>query len=168
MFLTLDRELYQKIYASNMNFIGVPCIGCTFPATLLCIKIAVEKNVPLLIHGRTRSQLFKELTEGSIDPFLQVTFGNLKPYNAQENKKTIVKYVARLQKLLEDFIPDRTLQKRVKEIFHLDIDKLRQTSDAPEFVGFFVYHPYQEFQVREVIEQEFNWERPQTNQILTH
>lgn len=168
VFLKPPPEYHQAIYRGCMKKFGVPCIGCTFPGMLMCIKLAVEQEIPLLVHGRSPAQMFKELTDGTFDPFLQVIYGNLEPYDAERNKHLVVAVTRRMLRLLRSLVRDRALRRGSPPIFHPDLKRLASADHAPEFVGLFVYEPYDELQIMDEMERELGWIRPETPSILSH
>ncbi len=168
VFLSPPPAFHRSIYRSCMNKFGVPCIGCTFPGMLMCIKLAVEKDIPLLVHGRSPAQMFKELTDGTYDPFLQVMWGNLRPYDAEANKRVVIAVTRRMMRLLRSFLPDRALRRESKGVFHPDLAAVEASAHAPEFVGLFVYEPYDELRIMDEMERELGWRRPASASILTH
>jgi hypothetical protein len=163
-----DPVFHQKIYRSCMKWIGVPCPGCTFPGMLMCIKLAIDLEIPLLVHGRSRPQMFKELTEGTNDPFLKVIYGNFRPYDAARNKRLVRDVVRRMQRLLRLFVPDRKLRPALRQTFYPDLERLTRSEHAPEFIGLFLYEHYDELRMMKVLEQELGWHPPDEPEILTH
>ena len=168
VFLSPPPAFHRSIYRACMNKFGVPCIGCTFPGMLMCIKLAVEQDIPLLIHGRSPAQMFKELTDGTHDPFLQVIWGNLRPYDAEANKRVVIAVTRRMMRLLRSFLPDRALRQESKGVFHPDLAAIKASDHAPEFLGLFLYEPYDELRIMDEMERELGWRRPATASILTH
>lgn len=168
VFLKPPPEYHRAIYQGCMKKFGIPCIGCTFPGMLMCLKLAIEQEIPLLVHGRSPAQMFKELTDGTYDPFLHVIYGNLEPYDAERNKHLVVAVTRRMLRLLRSLVRDRALRRGNPAIFHPDLKRLSSAGHAPEFLGLFVYEPYDELRIMDEMERELGWIRPATASILTH
>ena len=168
VYVDYDAVFRQPIYASSIRTFGVPCPGCTFPGFLLCIKLAVERQIPMMVHGRSRPQMFRELTDGSIDSFLDLTYGNLKPYDRVANKRAMLRFIRRLSRMLERLVPDRRLRPRLKQCFYPNMAQLKQASHLPELVGLFVYEPYDELAMMDTLHRELGWQPPTRPDVLTH
>jgi len=167
-YLVPPHELYRPLYRSSIRNFAVPCVACTFPGMLWIVKLAVEKKVPLLIHGRSRPQMFKDLTEGTIDPFLHLIWSNFRPYDREGNRARMLAVVRKMNRLAERFVPEPELKPAMRATFRIDPESLRRARFAPEMVGLFLYEPYDERRQMETLEREIGWNPPQRKQLLTH
>jgi hypothetical protein len=48
---------------------------------MIAHRIAIERGIPLIVHGRSRSQMFRELAPGTTDIFTPLLRQNLRPYD---------------------------------------------------------------------------------------
>jgi len=166
---TPDQELEQAIYRSSLKLFGIPCIGCTFPGMAHMVKVAIHKNIPLIFHGRSRAQMFKELTEGAIDVFLPFLYGNFRSYDAVNNRKFLVTAAKRIIFLLKILVPQKHLKKKLRETFIPDLERIRTSEYAPEAVGLFLYERYDEEHIKNTLQDNFGWKRSDTGEhLLSH
>ncbi len=168
LYLTPPLELYRPLYRSSVRSFAVPCVACTFPGMLWIVKLAVEKQIPLLIHGRSRPQMFKDLTEGTIDPFLLLIWSNFQPYDPEKNRARMLGVVRKMNRLSERFVPDPELKPLMRATFRMDPQSLKGARVVPEMVGLFLYEPYDERRQMEILEREIGWNPPRRKQLLTH
>jgi hypothetical protein len=117
-------------------------VGCTLPGFLYAFKLAAEKNIPLLIHGRTRAQMLKGLSPGTSDPFIPMLAGNLRPYDTLAARRVIVTMAEKLVKAIKIFAPQPSLRHQIEGLFIPDLVKLRNMPVPPDIVGYFLYEPY--------------------------
>lgn len=168
LYLVPDPELYRPIYVSSVKRFAVPCVGCTFPGMVWIVKLAIEKQIPLLVHGRSPPQMFKDLTEGTIDPFLRVIWSNFKPHDPVANKALMMDVSRKMIRLSERFVREPRLKPKLRRTFQPDLETLRRAPEAPEMIGLFIYEPYDELGQMDVLEGELGWKRPPVTQLLTH
>jgi hypothetical protein len=166
---TPDQELQQAIYKSTLKLFGIPCIGCTFSGMAHMVKVAIDKDIPLIFHGRSRAQMFKELTEGATDVFLPFLYGNFQSYDTENNRKFLVSAVKRIIFLLKRLVPQKHLKKKLRENFIPDIERVRTSEYAPEAVGLFLYERYDEDHIKNTLQNNLGWKRSDTNEdFLSH
>ena len=168
LFLAPPQELYRPLYRSSVRSFAVPCVACTFPGMLWIVKLALEKKIPLLIHGRSRPQMFKDLTEGTIDPFLQLIWSNFKPYDLEANRARMLNGIRKMNRLSERFVPEPELKPAMRATFQPDPEALKKVPFAPEMIGLFLYEPYDEQKQMELLVREIGWNPPESRQLLTH
>jgi len=168
IFLRPPAALYGALYRSSILGFAVPCVACTFPGMLWIFKLALERRIPLLIHGRSRPQMFKDLTEGTIDPFLQLIWSNFRPYDPKANKERMQGAIRKMNRLSERFVRSPELKPLLRNTFQPDPERLKAAPFAPEMLGLFLYEPYDERRQMRVLEREIGWRPPDGGQLLTH
>ena len=168
VFCTPSPAMHRSIYRSSVRWLGIPCPGCTFPGFLHAIKLATDHDIPLLVHGRSRAQMFKGLVPGASDPFLSYLDSNLMPYDAERARAFVLATARQLRRLLACFAPGRALRAEAAALFHPDLDHLAGLADPPEFVGAFLYEPYDEEHIKRTLEQELGWRRPPRDDLMGH
>jgi NH3-dependent NAD+ synthetase len=166
--VTVDPEIQQAIYRSSLKRFGLPCIGCTFPGMASLLRLAIDEGIPIILHGRSRAQMFKELAPGNRDPFLPFVLGNLKACDGPANKAFMVDAAERLTRFVSSLVPERRLQARLREAVLPDMRRLREAENAPESVAYFLYGPYDEDRIMAVLEREAGWRRPESGTHFDH
>ena len=163
-----SRELQRSIYRSSVRWFGIPCVGCTFPGFLHAIRLGVEREIPLLVHGRSRTQMFKQLAPGTSDPFLKYLAGNFSPYDPERNRTFAHETARGLVRGLKWFAWHRRHRAELDEKFIPDFRRLRSMSDPPEFVSYFLHEPYDEARIKGILEAETGWQRPPDDGLMGH
>lgn len=168
-FYKIDWKLQKKLYKKMMDKFGIPCKACSLATYGTSFKFAFEKKIPFVIHGRTPSQIFREFIPESKDPTIPFIKNNMKPYNKELQRKTIIQVAEKISTLLSDHQnKDKKLSQKVLKLFFPDIKDILKSDLIPEFLGFFMYHDYDEKQIKDTLEKKLNWKRPQNDNTFTH
>lgn len=165
---TPSPELHRAIYRSSVRFFGIPCVGCTFPGFLHAIKLAVERKIPFLVHGRSRAQMFKQLAPGTSDPFLPYLLSNFEPWDAERNRTFAAQTASKLVRGLGWFARQRTLRQERDDLFMPDLQALNTMEHPPEFLAWFLYEPYDEERIKGILQRDLGWRRPPGDDIMGH
>lgn len=166
-------ELQSAIARASMRRFGLPCIGCTFPGILAVLKVAVERDIPFIVHGRSPAQMFKDLAPGAIDPFLPFLAGNFKPRNVEAGREFISAAARSLTRRFRWFISAEVrgkpaLREEARQLYEPDARKLSTQTDPPEFLAYFLYEPYDENRLMAELEHELQWRRPDDSRAMGH
>ncbi|MFH0954123.1 MAG: hypothetical protein V1873_07320 [Verrucomicrobiota bacterium] len=167
-FHKVDWDLQKRFYQQAVRSFGTPCPACSYSSYALSYKLAFERQIPLVIHGRSRSQMLREFLAGSPDAFLPFVALNLSPYDRETNLRATLAARRRLDYLVSLALPDREMRHRFYEEFFPPMDLLSSAEVLPEFLGYFLYQPDDERSMMRELEQELGWQRPETAVILTH
>ncbi|MFW5739759.1 MAG: hypothetical protein ACOC1F_05275 [Myxococcota bacterium] len=168
VFCSPSRPVHRAIYRSSLRLSGVPCVGCTLPGFLHAFKLAVDKDIPLLVHGRTRAQMFKGLAPGSTDPFLPMLSGGFRPYDPETARAQMLRMARKLGRTLRLFAPQPALRAELNRLFSPDLDKLQRMTEPPELIGYFLYEPYDEEGIKATLEQAIAWKRSDDDHLMGH
>jgi hypothetical protein len=162
-----DRELHRAFYRSALETFGDPCVGCAIPMYNVVLKICQERRIPFFIHGRSPFQMFRNLYAGSTDSYIKMVRVSLEEHS-WERLGALHREIDRdVQGWLGRLFPDEGLRERVHREFFLDPGRL--TADfAPEFLGYFLFHPYDEEAMKAEIEREVDYRRPSGDGMLSH
>ena len=127
-----------------------------------------ERGIPLAIHGRTRDQMFRDLTAGSKDPVIPCISSNLAP-PAPENIKALgYSILQQMDGFLNQVFTDQTLLARAKREWTVNKDQFRNAARVPDWIAYFLYHPYDEEALKRTLEAHTGWQRPKDDIILGH
>jgi len=168
-FYQVDWDLHSRFYRQSVRWFGTPCPGCSYAGYSLMHKIAYERQIPLIVHGRSRSQMFREILAGSPDAFLPFVSANLAPYDRDRVISTTEKAKKKLEYFLKASIKDKHVRQRFQEEFFPDMKGYLRADVVPEFLGYFLYRPYDEVTLMEELQSNLpDWKRPPGGEILTH
>lgn len=173
LFVGPGHDLQTVIARSSMKRFGVPCIGCTLPGFLAAIKIASDKGIPYIIHGRSPAQMFKELAPGSVDPFLSFLKSNYLPRNNEQAGTFISgmshKLYRRLRWITAPELKTRPeLVQEFERLYLTDLKTLKRHDEPVEFLGFYLFEPYDENHIKTELEKNLGWRRPADNRFMGH
>jgi hypothetical protein len=166
-FEELPWDLHRQFYERAVSLFGTPCPACSYAGYSSMFRIALERGIPLIVHGRSRSQMFRELAPGSPDAFLPFVRGGLAPYDRERDLDAALKAHHRMSRFLR-LAFDADTRVRFREVFLPDLDAYRRAPALPEFMGWFLYQPYDERAMMDDLEASIGWERPRDRRILTH
>ncbi len=167
-YYAIDPDLHREFYRNIFQGLGVPCPGCSFAIGLLAFRAAVERDIPIILHGRSRSQMFRDLAPGGTDVFLPFIKQNLKPYEPDAVARTFFSAMERIQAFMGHAIKDDRVRARFLAEFAPDLEKCRQKTILPEMVGLFLYQDYDEARMMDTLATEIGWTKPDNTDILTH
>jgi hypothetical protein len=168
IFYKVDWNIHKEFYRQATVCFGYPCPACAYSSYAYMNKIAFEKQIPFCVHGRSRAQMFKELVDNSLDPFLPFIKNNLSEYSLSKVKATAEAVLKKMDYLLKRIIKDDELRKEFYNDFYPDINEYRQAELPPEFLGYFLYEKYDENKIKQTIIEKVGWKKPKNDNILTH
>lgn len=163
-----DWGLHKQFYASAVRWFGTPCFGCSYSSYAFSYKLGFERGIPLVVHGRSRPQMFRELLAGSPDPFLPMVRLNINPYHRESNLRASLEAKRRMETFLDMAIRERGMRERFYQEFFPPVDRIMGAETLPEFIGYFLYQPYDERALMDELESEIGWQRPDEADLLTH
>ena len=161
-------DTHKAFYEASFRTYGDPCIACAMGIYFHGIKTAYEKGIPMVVHGRSPFQIFRNYYEGSPDDFLALHESNYETHSS-----------ARLAQIYKDldqaargwldrmFENDASMKDRVYAEFFLDVANAEATK-LPDFVGLFQYLAYDEEQIKLSMEKEVGYRRPKGDELLGH
>ena len=162
-----EWEPHRALYRQAIRRMGFPCAACFSAGFGMTLKVAVERRIPLVLHGRSRSQMFKELAPGTRDPAVRLIPPSLAPFDAEANARAVRKF-SRALRLLLLTVRNRELRRRAAREYFVEKGLLADPAAVPELVGYFLYRPYDERKMMDTLEAEIGWRRPERGDILTH
>ncbi len=167
-FWKIDQELHRRFYEQAVRHFGTPCPGCSYSSYAFSFKAAFERKIPLVVHGRSRSQMFRELLPGSVDAFVPFVKMNLMPYDNERNRAVVRSVVKKLEYFVTIAMRDPDMRRRFYDEFFPPPAEVAVADTLPEFMGYFLYQAYDERVLMAELEDELGWKRPENSGILTH
>ena len=113
--------------------------------------------------------MLREFAPNSRDPFVPFVENSLSETNREKQLRTLLKFAKRLEKLLS--IENEKKDSLIDEIrtkFFPDVSRLLYADMIPDFVGYFIYHKYDEEKIKSFLEENLNWKRADNDGLLTH
>ena len=166
-FIETNWEIHREFYLAALRKFGEPCIGCPVPGTFNFTRICQEKRIPFFIHGRSPYQTFRNYFEDTRDMYVPMLEVGLQEHSFDKvyalNKLLDKKARGWLDRLFEN--PEQW--KAAYGEFFLDPERM-SSEFAPEHLAFFLYHPYDEERMKQVLEKEVGYVRPESDGLLTH
>jgi len=162
-----EWEPHRELYRQAVGRLGFPCPACFSAGFGMTLKVAVERRIPLIVHGRSRSQMFKELAPGTRDPTLRLIPLSLAPFDAEANARAVRKFSKALRLMLLT-VRNRDLRRRAAREYFIEPGLPADPEAVPEIIGYFLFRPYDERRMMDTLEAEIGWRRPERTDILTH
>lgn len=157
-FVPVEKEKLVAFYRFSIKFTGAPCTACSYFIYATTISLASKYGVPLAVHGRSRSQMFRFFSPISSDPFLPFIYAGLKDADEHTIKATYEKVFAIIK---ESF--SQEFYARIRAF----LPDLSQGKPA-EFLPYFLYHSYDEEKIVDHIQKHVGWNPPDNFEILSH
>lgn len=170
--LGVDHIIYDAttapIQAAFKNAVekGQLCGLCTGLCTAFTRKIAIERQIPFIIMGADRGQLLRSLAPetGPMSGAGAIS-GMLKPY---ADEKTLRGDNPRRVKSMRGWLRGFGLSPEAgAEIFPV-AERLPGTNAVPLSLQFFMFHAYNEKEIKRTLENEANWQLPAGDYLHAH
>lgn len=163
-YIKVRPDLVKKLIGGYLNFPTniSPCHMCTTVlGTALAYKLAVDMQVPKLLTGLDRGQLFSKLHLTHVQ---KRVFQGLDTFDnnaaTEESSKILEKLHSYFEKL--------GLDKKEREMVLPNTPLLKDSEQTPELVNYFLFHPYDEARMKDIIAKELGWTRPSQDEIRGH
>lgn len=158
-YIEYPKEILSELYKLSIKSTGAICTGCSCMIYMASVQLASKLGVPMVVHGRSRSQMLKNLSFNKInDISLPFLLSALKPANTKALELTYKSIFETINSSfpkefvckLEDYFPKFPDGKPV------------------EFAPYFLYHKYNELEMVNFLEKNMDWKRPNDYQVLSH
>jgi hypothetical protein len=166
-FIHPDWEVHRSFYKAALEAFADPCVACAMAGYFHLTRICHEKKIPFFIHGRSPFQMFRNLYAGSGDVFLAMVNVGLQKHSFKNLIGLHTMIDSKLRELLASVYEKQEQRDAVYREFFLD-PKLLQVDFVPEHLGYFVYHPYNEEEIKREMERELGYRRPPADALLGH
>jgi hypothetical protein len=163
-----EWPMFRQCFRAMVTTWGIPCMACGQVCFGLLYKLAFERGIPLIIHGRTRDQMFRDLTPGSKDPIIPCIALGLAPPTPENIKELGYKQLEQMDALLAQVFTGPAELARAKREWTVDKDQFHNAPLVPDWVAYFLYHPYDEEAMKRTLEERTGWRRPEDDTLLGH
>lgn len=167
-FYTPNWELHKKLYQGSLITMGTPCDACAYLINFVSIKLCYEKNIPFFVHGRSPYQMFRNYFSGSTDSYIPMMELNVKEHSFTNIKKCYVELMEAFKPWIEQLADDDQASAQIRHEFFPAPSDLAREDFAPEFLGFFLFEPYDEEEMKKFIEKEVGYKRASNDGLLSH
>lgn len=167
-FHSADWSIFKECYRATTRTWALPCLACGQVGYATLYKLAFDRGIPLAIHGRTRAQMFRDLTAGSKDPVIPCISSNLAPPDPQNITTLGSRIMEQIDSFLDQIFVDKEKRELAQREFGLDKEQFRNASHVPDWVAYFLYHPYDEEALKRTLEEKTAWRRPAHDISLGH
>lgn len=167
IFYRPDWGALRTFYRGSLVKYGDPCMACSVGGYTLAVKACNEGKVPFFIHGRSPFQMFKHFYPRTRDYSVDLALDNLNPHSFTRLYKRYSKIDRQGRIFLYLLLRNRDERRRVYDAFFSATAMRRDF--LPEFLGFFLFEPYAEEKIKQLLEEkDIGYRRPQNDSILGH
>jgi hypothetical protein len=169
----VDHAFYRSpnltgFYRGVMATLGIPCFACATAGYYMSFKVALERNIPFIVHGRSPYQMFRNLDANTYDNDIFFAFirTNLVPYDAEFIKSGYVKAYHSIKTMVGSLPLDQVEKDSImKEYFDPLLDM--RNDFVPESLAYFLTEPYDEKAIRTTLQQEAGYTAPGSHSDCT-
>lgn len=163
-----SRDIHNYFYRLSIRKLGDPCFACAFAGYFYAIKLCFDKNIPFFIHGRSPYQMYRNLYAESKDLFLPMIMLNHEKHSFEKLKPVYEKVLASMRAYVIKLAGyEKNEINQVLNEFFMPGDLL-DSSFVPEFLGYFIYHEYNEMKIKKEIAEKVGWIRSENDYMLGH
>lgn len=142
------------------------CGLCTALCTAFTRKIAIEKGIPFFVLGADRGQLMRELSPETAPVSGASNIARmLTPYSV---KKTLAHEPMGMVKAIRRWLQNFGFSKQAALDIYPQSKPLPGSDALPLSLQFFVFHDYQEKEIKRILVKEANWELPKKDHLHAH
>ncbi len=170
--LGIDHIVYDATFSEIQNAFkaaikgGRLCGLCTALCSAFTRKIAVEKQIPFHILGADRGQLLRDLAP-EVGPMsgARTISKMLTPYSVE---KTIRKDNPQQNKKVRGWLSNFGFNSETIENIYPEAKPLNGTKAVPLNLQYFLFHPYNEKEIKHILTEETDWQLPDKDHLHAH
>lgn len=145
---------------------GRLCGLCTALCTAFTRKIAIEKQIPFIVLGADRGQLLRDLAPevGPMSGARTIT-DMLTPYSVE---KTLRKDNQQQSKRMRGWLSHFGFSPEMLEEIYPCATPLEGSQAVPLSLQYFLFHPYNEKEIKRILTEETGWQLPENDHLHAH
>ena len=162
-----DWGAMRALYQAAIRTLADPCFACSVGGYILSVRGCNDLQLPRFIHGRSPMQMFRDLYPGTRDAGLGVLEANLTGYDEAKLRAYYRSLIRRIRLFLLYAVRSGRMRHRIRrELFGAG---LSTAAVVPEFLAFFLYEPYDEERIKQLLESnDSGYVRPDGDAVLGH
>ena len=168
VWIKLPDDLLRRLYRGSMLAEGWPCTACFYLVEASVWKLAIEKNIPFIVHGRTPEQIFRNLSEDLFTSPLSILQDNFAEYSPARVKEVALQNLERMSIVRRWLLGEPKPGDDTIQSLHLPGERGESRQSFPELLAFFLYEPHDEFKIMSYLERHSGWKPPQERARLSH
>ena len=163
-----DTAVTRQAYRQSLKNDCWPCTACFHFANVSPWKIAYEKKIPFIVHGRTPEQMLRKPDASIFESPYSLIADNLAPYDKNRVINISQNIILRINQMKEWLLPDESVQQLASKSVYLSSDYNIPNDFAPEEVAFFLYEKHDEPLIMDILEKNTNWVYPDDKSLFGH
>jgi hypothetical protein len=160
-------QIHRTFYLAALRKFGDPCIGCPLPGTFVFTRICHEKRIPLFVHGRSPFQMFRNFFKDSRDISIPMINVGLEEHSFTKMLQLNTQLDGKARTWIEQLFDSKKQRESAYREFFLDPEQM-SAEFAPEQLAFFLYQTYDEEHIKQILEKEVGYVRPESDGLLSH
>lgn len=168
VWVKMPDDLLRRLYRGSMLAEGWPCTACFYLVEASVWKLALEQNIPFIVHGRTPEQIFRDLSEDLFTSSLSILCDNFAEYSPARVKEVALQNLERMRIIRRWLLGEPKLGDDFIHYLHLPGESGESNQSFTELLAFFLYEPHDEFNIMSYLERNSGWKPPQERARLSH
>ena len=136
-----DREQHYQLYKEAAIQVGRACTACSFHG-LNMQRYCFDHKIPFFVHGRSRPQMLREISEYTFDPYLPLYAINYRPFNFSEYMQLTKSALKKINLIMKRLIKDPEARQGFVSKYFVDPVECEKQQFVPQFIAFFLMQDY--------------------------
>jgi hypothetical protein len=141
-----NRELHYHLYKESAIQVGRACTACSFNG-LMMQRYCFDHKIPFFVHGRSRPQMLREISQYTLDPYLPIYAINYRPFNFSEYMRLTKAARKRVNSIMKRLIKDPERREEFKSKYFIDSIECERQQFVPQFIAFFLMNDYDDNEI---------------------
>lgn len=164
---TPNQKIHKKLYSAALKKMGDPCIACAFAGYFLAIKLCTEMKIPFFIHGRSPFQMYRNYYKENNDIFLLMMDLNVMKHDFARLAPVYKTVNNKIRMLINQITENKEDAEEIMGEFLIE-DEYLNDQFTPEFLSYFLFHEYNEVEIKKEIYNEIGWEYADNEGLMGH
>jgi hypothetical protein len=141
-----DRDQHYQLYKESAIQVGRACTACSFNG-LMMQRYCFDHKIPFFVHGRSRSQMLREISKYTLDPYIPLYAVNYRPFNFQEYMRLTKSARKNIDRIMKRLIKNPEARNEFKSKYFIDPIECEKQKFVPQFMAFFLMHDYDDNEI---------------------
>ena len=166
--LSYEKDLHYQLYKVAGIHLGWHCIACSVLGLAITQKYCFDHKIPLMVHGRARNQMLRELSKYSPDAYLPYYGLNYRPFNFAEHLQAMKSTRKSLDRMMKMLIKDTKVREEFKRRYFIDPAECERQQFVPQLWAYFLMEDYDEPAIIDFMEKQVLKDAGKKLQIYHH